>query len=110
MLIKIPDTSGLVTKNVVNTKISEVQNKIPGTSDLVNTTVLNTKISESKNKVTDNSKYMTTHKFGKLTAETFAAALNPADSVIKQANFDDNFTSFNRRITSNKTKHYFKRN
>ena len=37
--------SGLETKTVLNTKISEVENKIPDTSSLVTTTVLNTKIS-----------------------------------------------------------------
>ena len=47
MLIKkILDTSGLVTTTVLDTKISEVENKIPDTSGLVTTTVLNTKISE----------------------------------------------------------------
>ena len=32
MLIKIPDTSGLVTTTVLNTKISDVENKIPHNS------------------------------------------------------------------------------
>ena len=32
-------------------------------------TVLNTKISEVENKILDNSKYMTTEEFNKLTAE-----------------------------------------
>ena len=41
MLIKkIPDTSGLVTATVSNTKLSEVENKLPGISSLVNTAVL----------------------------------------------------------------------
>ena len=43
MLIKkIPDASGLVPVTVLNTKISEVENKIPNTSSLVTSTVLNT--------------------------------------------------------------------
>ena len=46
MLIKKPDTSGFVTTNVLNTNISEVENKIPYTSSLVTTTVLNPKIGE----------------------------------------------------------------
>ena len=41
----MPDTSGLVTTTVLNTKISKVQNKIPNTCSLVTTTVLNTKVS-----------------------------------------------------------------
>ena len=42
MLIKkIPYMSGLVNTTVLNTKISEVENKIANTSDLVTTTVLN---------------------------------------------------------------------
>ena len=43
MLIKKkPDASGLVPVIVLNTKISEVENKIPNTSSLVTSTVLNT--------------------------------------------------------------------
>ena len=37
------DTSGLVTATVLNTKISEFENKIPDASSLVATTDLNTK-------------------------------------------------------------------
>ena len=45
MLIKkIPDTIGLMTTAILNTKITQVKNKIPHTSSLVTTTVLNTKI------------------------------------------------------------------
>ena len=57
---KIPDTSGLVTIAVLNTKISEAENKIPDTSSTVTTTVLNTKICEVENKILDNCKYITT--------------------------------------------------
>ena len=64
----MPDTSGLVTTTVLNTKISEAENKIPNTSYLVTTTVLNTKINEDENKIPDNSKYITTQEFNKLTA------------------------------------------
>ena len=42
---------------VVNTKISEVENKIPDTSGLVTATFLNTKIGEVENKVSDHDKY-----------------------------------------------------
>ena len=41
--------------------------------------VLNTKISEVENKIPDNSKYITTHEFDKLTAQNFAARLKQAD-------------------------------
>ena len=42
MLIKkTPDTNGLVTTTVLNTKIIEVENKIPDPNILVATTVLN---------------------------------------------------------------------
>ena len=41
MLIKkVPDTSGLVTTTVLNTKISEAENKIPDNNSLVTTTFL----------------------------------------------------------------------
>ena len=89
----------------MDTKISEVENKIQqNTSSLVTTTVLNTKISEVENKIPDISKYITTQEFNKLTTENSEARLKQADSVSK-ANFDNKLTSFNRRITSNKTKH-----
>ena len=85
---------GLVTKTVLNTKISEVENKIPDKSGLVTTTVLNTKISEVENKIPDNSKHTTTQEFDKLTAENFAATLKQADFV-KKTDFDNTLTSFN---------------
>ena len=44
-------------------------------SGLVTTTVLNTKISEVENKTRDNSKYINTQEFNKLTAEIFTARL-----------------------------------
>ena len=95
--------SGLVTATVLNTNISEVENKIPGTSSLVTTTVLNTKITEVENKIPDNSKYITTQEFPKLTAEHFAARLKQVD-LVNKTDFYNKLTSFNRRITSNKTK------
>ena len=38
-----------MTTAVLNTKISEVENKIPNTNSLVTTTVLNTKFNEVEN-------------------------------------------------------------
>ena len=46
---------------------------MPNTSGLVTITVLNTKISEVKNKIPNHDKYLTTPEFNKLTAETFTA-------------------------------------
>ena len=68
------------------------------------TTVLNTKISEVENKIPDNSKYITTQEFNKLMAENFAARLKQAD-LVNKTDFDNKLTSLNKRITSNKTKH-----
>ena len=65
---------------------------------------MNTKISEVENKIPDNSKYITIKEFNKLTAENFAAREKQADLVSK-TDSDNKLTSFNRRITSNKTKH-----
>ena len=62
----MPDTSGLVTTTVLNTKISEVENKIPDTSSLKTTTALDTKISEVENKIPNHGKYITTPEFNKL--------------------------------------------
>ena len=92
-----------MTATVLNTKISEVENKIPNTSSLVTATVLNTKITGVQNKSPDNSKYITTQEFNKLKTENFAARLKQANLVSK-TDFDNKLTSFNKRITSNKTK------
>ena len=40
-------------------------------------------------------------------AENFAARLQPPD-LVNKTDFDNKLTSFNRRITSNKTKHFSK--
>ena len=96
--------SGLVTTAVLNTKISEVENKIMGNSSLVATTVLNTKIREVGNKIPDNYKYIATQEFNKLRAENFEARLKQ-DDLVNKNDFDIKLTSFNRRTTSNKTKH-----
>ena len=51
LIKKIPDTSGLVTTFILNTKISEVENKIQNIISLVPATVLNANISEFENKI-----------------------------------------------------------
>ena len=84
------------------TKINEVGNKIPNTGSLVTTTVLNTKISEVENKIYNHAKYITIQEF-KLTAEIFTTRLKQANLVSK-TDFDNKLISFNRKITSNKTK------
>ena len=82
MLIKkIPDTCGIVTPSVLNTKISEVENKIP-----------------------DYAKYIANQELNKSTAENFAARLTQANSVSK-TDFDNKLISFNRKFTSNKRKY-----
>ena len=104
LLKKIPDTTGLVTSTILNTEISEIENKMPNTSSLVTATVLNTKISEIENKISDPVKYITTQEFNKLTTENFAARLKQA-YLVNKTDFDNKLTSFNKRITSNRTKH-----
>ena len=93
-----------MTTTVLNTKISEVENKIPNASSLRTTTVPNTIISEVDNKIPDHPKYITIPGFNKLTAENFTARLKQANLVIK-TDFDNKITSFNRKINSNKTKY-----
>ena len=72
--------------------------------EYVITTVLRTKISEVENKIPDHAKYISTPEFNKSTAANFTATLKQADLVGK-ANFDNKLTSFNTKITSNKTKY-----
>ena len=65
---------------------------------------MNTKISEVENKIPHNFKYIITKEFIMLTAKKFAARLKQAD-FLNKGNFDNTLTRFNKRITSNKTKH-----
>ena len=68
------------------------------------TTVLNTNISEAENNFRNHAKYVTTPEFNKLTGENFTVRLKQANLVTK-TDFDKKLTSFNRKITSNKTKY-----
>ena len=93
-----------MTTAVLNTKISEVENKIPDTSSLVTANVVNTKISEVENKIPRHAKYITTQEFNKLTAENFALKLKQANLVSK-TDLNNKLISFDRKISSNKTKY-----
>ena len=57
-----------------------------------------------ENKIPDHAKYITTQKFNNLTAQNFAARLKQANLVSK-INFHNKLISFNKNITSNKTKY-----
>ena len=67
-------------------------------------TVLNTKISEVENKIPDYAKHIANQELNKSTAENFAARLTQANSVSK-TDFDNKLISFNRKVTSNKRKY-----
>ena len=97
--LKNNGTGGLVITTVLNTKVSEVENKMPNTSSLVTTTVLNTKINEVENKIPDHAKYITTQEFNKLVTEHFAAKLKQTN-LMNKTDFDNKLISFNRKITS----------
>ena len=68
------------------------------------TTVWNTEISEVENNIPHDFKYTKTQEFNKLTVEDFTERLKQAD-IGNKTDFVNKLTSFNRRITSNKTKH-----
>ena len=68
------------------------------------TTVFNTKISEVENKIPDHAKYITTQEFNKLTAKNFAARLKQTN-LMSKTDFDNKLISFNKTVTSNKTKY-----
>ena len=91
---KIPNTNGLGTTTVLNTKINEVENKVPDTSSLVRTNVFNTKFSEVENKILNHAKYITGQEFNKLAAERFAGRLTQA-ILVSKTNFDNKIISFN---------------
>ena len=104
MLIKKFQMTCLVTTNVYNIKISEVENKIPDSNNLMITTVLNTKIGEVEEKIPDHAKYVTTSEFHESTAENFAARLKQAN-LMNKSDFDNKLINFNRKITSSNTKY-----
>ena len=104
--MKIPDATTLIhinqyNKDKQNLEKKDVDKKIPDTSGLVTTTVLNTKISEVENKIPENFKFITTQEFNKLL---MAGRLKQAN-LVNKTDFDNKLTSFNKQITSNKTKH-----
>ena len=105
---KLPETSGLVTTTVLNTKINEVEKKIPVTSNLVTTTVVNTKINEVENKTPDHSNYITTQEFNKITVDSFTARLKQTN-LMNKTDFDNKPTSFNKQNTSKKIKMLIKK-
>ena len=54
---------------------------MPNTNSFVTKIVLNTEVSEVENKIRDNSKYVTTQQVNKLTTDNFEARLKQAESV-----------------------------
>ena len=89
-----------MTTTILNTKISEVENKIPDTSGLVTTTVLNTEISEVENKIVSVSglvkktdydakikdieeKHFTTDDYNKFTIDILDAKIKQKELVNK---------------------------
>ena len=79
----MPDVSSLVKKPGYNKKITEVENKL-----------------NSHN----HDKYIDTSEFNKLAADLFYARLTQANLITK-TDFDAKLSSFNRKITKNKSKH-----
>ena len=52
------------------------------------TTVLNTKISQVENKIPDHANYITTQEFNKLNAKNFTARLTQA-TLVSKTDFDN---------------------
>ena len=66
---------------------------------------MDTKIGEVDNKYANHDdEYVTCPEFKKLTAENFTARLKQTNLVIN-SDFDDKLTSFNKKLTLNKTKY-----
>ena len=99
---KIPDVINLATK----TGLTAVENKIPSVSNLVEKTDYNTKVTEIENKLNTHNHdiYIDTSEFDKLAADVFHARLTQANLITK-IDFDAKLSSFNSKITQNKTKH-----
>ena len=98
---KILDVSSLVLKIA----LTVVKNKIPSVSNLVKKTNYNTKITEIQKIFTDHNhnKRITTPYFNALVADAFNTRLAHLNLITK-TDFDAKWSSFNRKITANKTK------
>ena len=70
-----------------------------------------TKITELEKKLSDHDhdKYITTPEFNTLAANVFNARLAQADLITK-TDFDAKLSSFNRKITANKSRHLLDEN
>ena len=104
---EIPSITNLAIHNLATkTALNAVENKIPSVSNFVKKANYSTKINEIEKNITDqhHDKYITTPEFNKLTSKYFAAKLKQANFATK-TDFDNKLTTFNKQITSNKTKH-----
>ena len=123
---KIPDISGLATKTTLTTvenkttsitnlatktALNTVENKIPSISGLVKKTDYNTKITDIENILNNHNhdKHVASSEFNTLAANVFNARLAQANLIAK-TDFDATFSSLNRKITANKTKHFLNDN
>ena len=71
------EVSGLVTTTILNTKISEIENKIPNISDL-------TKKEDQHGEISDiEGKYFTTSDYNKFTSETLDTKIKQKELVNK---------------------------
>ena len=104
---KIPIISNLATK----TALTAVENKIPSITGLVKKTNYNTKITDIENKLNNHNhdKYVATSEFNTLAANVFNERLGQANLTTK-TDFDAKLSSLNRKIASNKTKHFLNDN
>ena len=97
----------LATDTTLNAKINEVKNKIPNIINLAATTALTAvenktpNVYNLANKTAKNGKYITTHKFNKLTSKRFIARLTQANFASKSHN--SNFV--NKADFDNRQKH-----
>ena len=94
---KIPDITNLATKTALNA----VENKVPNVIfNLVKKTDYNTNINEIEKKISDHihDKYITIPEFNKLTSKSFAARLKQAN-LVNKTEFDNKLTKCNKRTT-----------
>ena len=103
---EIPSIANLAINNLATkTALKAVEKKITSVSNFVKKANYSTKINEIEKNITDHhhDKYVTTPEFNKLTSKYFAAKLKQANFATK-TDFDNKLTTFNKQITSNKTK------
>ena len=87
---KVPYITNLATKTALNTKVTKIESKIPDITKLATKAALNTKATEIENKKLDTTSYITTSEFNRLTKISLNARIIEIAKSFASKNHVDN--------------------